>query len=175
MQHFFVFHLKIVTIEQIEQLKKEMGKMAEEIKIDFEAKKPSGIKLLTRLYDGHLVLNDIGVRLDDQLSNGEEITVPTNDDLQNISETFKKMVDVFTEITEEFSDVDNFIENFGGETKDFAEKLIVEMNEFNDGISEIGSTEGGLASYDDDKLNDWVNKMMGDIVETNETFSKLTK
>ena len=35
--------------------------MTEEISVNFQAKNPSGIKLLNRLYDGHLVLNDIGV------------------------------------------------------------------------------------------------------------------
>ena len=39
--------------------------MTEEISVNFQAKNPSGIKLLNRLYDGHLVLNDIGVRLDE--------------------------------------------------------------------------------------------------------------
>lgn len=149
--------------------------MTEEISVNFEAKKPSGIKLLNRLYDGHLVLNDIGVRLDDELSNGKEITVPTNDDLDHLRDTFKKMVDVFTDIINEYTNVDNFVNNFGGNTKEFAENLVSEMGDFNDGVSDIADTEGGLAAYDDDKLNEWVNKMMGEIVETNESFAKLTK
>lgn len=148
--------------------------MAEdEISVNFQAKKPSGIKLLNRLYDGHLVLNDIGVRLDDQLSNEQEITVPTEEDVNNISNTFKQMVEAFTDITNEYGDVNQFADNFGGNTKEFAEKLITEMVDFNDGVSDIADTEGGLAAYDDDKLNDWVNKMMGEIVETNESFNKL--
>ena len=46
--------------------------MTEEISVNFQAKNPSGIKLLNRLYDGHLVLNDIGVRLDELLNNEDE-------------------------------------------------------------------------------------------------------
>ena len=56
--------------------------MTEEIEVNFQARNPSGIKLLNRLYDGHLVLNDIGVRLDEQLNNeDEELTVPTKEDI----------------------------------------------------------------------------------------------
>lgn len=143
----------------------------EEIEVNFQAKNPSGIKLLNRLYDGHLVLNDIGVRLDEQLNNeNEELTVPTQDDVDNLSKTFGKAVQTFSDITEAYGDVNNFAENFAGSTKDFAEKLITEMADFNNGIADIGDTEGGLENYDNDKLNDWVNQVMGDIVETNEAF-----
>lgn len=152
--------------------------MAEdEISVNFQAKNPSGIKLLSRLYDSHLVLNDLGVRLDDQLSKGEdeEITVPNQEDIQNLSRTFEKTVDIFTEIVNKYQDVDNFADNFAGTTKDFAEKLLTEMADFNNGVAEIADTEGGLAAVDDDKLNDWINKIMGEIVETNESFSKLVE
>lgn len=152
--------------------------MAEdEISVNFQAKNPSGIKLLSRLYDNHLVLNDLGVRLDDQLSKGEdeEITVPNQEDIQNLSRTFEKTVDIFTEIVNKYQDVDNFADNFAGTTKDFAEKLLTEMADFNNGVAEIADTEGGLAAVDDDKLNDWINKIMGEIVETNESFSKLVE
>ncbi|GAA3634937.1 hypothetical protein GCM10022297_12190 [Lactobacillus hamsteri] len=147
--------------------------MSEEISVNFEAKNPSGIKLLNRLYDCHLVLNDIGVRLDQQITNGEELTVPTQEDVQNLNQTFGKAVQIFTDITDTYQDVNGFANNFGGDTRDFAEKLITEMVDFNNGIADIGDTEGGLASYDDDKLNDWVNQLMGEIVETNESFNKL--
>lgn len=147
--------------------------MAEEINVNFQAKNPSGIKLLNCLYDCHLVLNDIGVRLNDQVTNQEEITVPTQDDVNNLNETFNKAVQIFTDISEKYGDVNNFADNFGGDTRVFAEKLITEMVDFNNGIADIGDTEGGLAAYDDDKLNDWVNQVMGDIVDTNESFKTL--
>ncbi len=68
--------------------------MTEEIEVNFQAKNPSGIKLLNRLYDGHLVLNDLGVRLDEQLNNeDEELTVPTQEDVDNLSDTFGKTVE----------------------------------------------------------------------------------
>ncbi|KRL89173.1 hypothetical protein [Lactobacillus kalixensis] len=149
--------------------------MADEITVNFEAKNPSGIKLLNRLYEGHLVLNDIGVRLDEQLTKGEELTVPTEEDMKNINETFGKTVSAFTDIAEAYGDVNNFANNFAGDTKDFAEKLITEMVNFNDGVADIADTEGGLAAYDDDKLNDWVNRVMGDIVETNDAFNTLVQ
>lgn len=146
----------------------------EEIEVNFQAKNPSGIKLLNRLYDGHLVLNDIGVRLDEQLNNeNEELTVPTQDDVDNLSKTFGKSVQTFSDITDAYGDVNNFAENFAGSTKEFAEKLITEMVDFNNGIAEIGETEGGLENYDNDKLNDWVNQVMGDIVDTNDAFNTL--
>lgn len=45
------------------------------------------------------------------------------------------------------------------------------MVDFNNGIADIASV--GLESYDDEKLNDWINKMMGEVVDTNEAFNKL--
>lgn len=149
----------------------------EEIDVSFQAKNPSGIKLLNRLYDGHLVLNDIGVRLDEQLrnENEEELTVPTQEDVNNLSDTFGKMVDTFTDITDAYGDVNNFADNFAGATQSFAEALITELVDFNNGIADIGDTEGGLENYDNDKLNDWVNQLMNDIVATNEAFNTLIK
>lgn len=147
----------------------------EEIDVNFQAKNPSGIKLLNRLYDGHLVLNDIGVRLDEQLRNEEELTVPTQEDVNNLSDTFGKMVDTFTDITDAYGDVNNFADNFAGATQSFAEALIIELVDFNNGIADIGDTEGGLENYDNDKLNDWVNQLMNDIVATNEAFNTLIK
>ncbi|MCT3602659.1 hypothetical protein EFS28_06375 [Lactobacillus acidophilus] len=147
----------------------------EEIDVNFQAKNPSGIKLLNRLYDGHLVLNDIGVRLDEQLRNEEELTVPTQEDVNNLSDTFGKMVDTFTDITDAYGDVNNFADNFAGATQSFAEALITELIDFNNGIADIGDTEGGLENYDNDKLNDWVNQLMNDIVATNEAFNTLIK
>lgn len=149
----------------------------EEIDVNFQAKNPSGIKLLNRLYDGHLVLNDIGVRLDEQLrnENEEELTVPTQEDVNNLSDTFGKMVDTFTDITDAYGDVNNFADNFAGATQSFAEALITELVDFNNGIADIGDTEGGLENYDNDKLNDWVNQLMNDIVATNEAFNTLIK
>ena len=147
----------------------------EEIYVNFQAKNPSGIKLLNRLYDGHLVLNDIGVRLDEQLRNEEELTVPTQEDVNNLSDTFGKMVDTFTDITDAYGDVNNFADNFAGATQSFAEALITELVDFNNGIADIGDTEGGLENYDNDKLNDWVNQLMNDIVATNEAFNTLIK
>lgn len=150
--------------------------MTEEIDVNFQAKNPSGIKLLNRLYDGHLVLNDIGVRLDEQLNNDtEELTVPTQDDVKNLDNTFGKMVQTFSDITDTYGNVDTFADNFAGATKVFAEKLITEMVDFNNGIADIGGTEGGLENYDNDKLNDWVNQVMGDIVATNEAFNTLVE
>ncbi len=147
----------------------------EEIDVNFQAKNPSGIKLLNRLYDGHLVLNDIGVRLDEQLRNEEDLTVPTQEDVNNLSDTFGKMVDTFTDITDAYGDVNNFADNFAGATQSFAEALITELVDFNNGIADIGDTEGGLENYDNDKLNDWVNQLMNDIVATNEAFNTLIK
>lgn len=147
----------------------------EEIDVSFQAKNPSGIKLLNRLYDGHLVLNDIGVRLDEQLRNEEDLTVPTQEDVNNLSDTFGKMVDTFTDITDAYGDVNNFADNFAGATQSFAEALITELVDFNNGIADIGDTEGGLENYDNDKLNDWVNQLMNDIVATNEAFNTLIK
>ena len=77
------------------------------------------------------------------------------------------------DITDAYGDVNNFANNFAGSTKAFAEKLITEMVDFNNGIADIGDTEGGLENYDNDKLNNWVNQLMGDIVETNESFNTL--
>lgn len=127
------------------------------------------------MYDGHLVLNDIGVRLDEQLRNEEELTVPTQEDVNNLSDTFGKMVDTFTDITDAYGDVNNFADNFAGATQSFAEALITELVDFNNGIADIGDTEGGLENYDNDKLNDWVNQLMNDIVATNEAFNTLIK
>ena len=150
--------------------------MTEEIDVNFQAKNPSGIKLLNRLYDGHLVLSDIGVRLDEQLNNeNEELTVPTQEDVNNLNDTFGKMVQTFSDITDAYGNVDTFADNFAGTTKDFAERLITEMVDFNNGIADIGDTEGGLENYDNDELNDWVNQVMGDIVATNEAFNTLIK
>ncbi len=150
--------------------------MTEEIDVNLQAKNSSGIKLLNRLYDGHLVLNDIGVRLDEQLNNeNEELTVPTQEDVNNLDDTFGKMVQTFGDITNAYGNVDTFADNFAGTTKDFAERLITEMADFNNGIADIGDTEGGLENYDNDKLNDWVNQVMGDIVATNEEFNTLIK
>lgn len=150
--------------------------MTEEIDVNLQAKNPSGVKLLNRLYDGHLVLNDIGVRLDEQLNNeNEELTVPTQEDVNNLYDTFGKMVQTFGDITNAYGNVDTFADNFAGTTKDFAERLITEMADFNNGIADIGDTEGGIENYDNDKLNDWVNQVMGDIVATNEEFNNLIK
>lgn len=148
--------------------------MTEEIEVNFQAKNPSGIKLLNRLYDGHLVLNDIGVRLDEELNNADkELTVPTQDDVDNLSQTFGKTVEAFNDITNAYGDVNGFANNFAGATKAFAEKLITEMVDFNNGIADIGDTEGGIENYDNDKLNEWVNQLMSDIVETNDAFHTL--
>lgn len=145
--------------------------MTEEIEVNFQAKNPSGIKLLNRLYDGHLVLNDLGVRLDEQLNNeDEEPTVPTQEDVDNLSDTFGKTVEAFSDITDAYGDVNSFADNFAGSTKNFAEKLITEIVDFNNGIADIGDTEGGLENYDNDKLNEWVNQLMSDIVKTNDAF-----
>lgn len=145
--------------------------MTEEIEVNFQAKNPSGIKLLNRLYDGHLVLNDLGVRLDEQLNNeDEELTVPTQEDVDNLSDTFGKTVEAFSDITDAYGDVNSFADNFAGSTKNFAEKLITEMVDFNNGIADIGDTEGRLENYDNDKLNEWVNQLMSDIVKTNDAF-----
>ena len=145
--------------------------MTEEIEVNFQAKNPSGIKLLNRLYDGHLVLNDLGVRLDEQLNNeDEEPTVPTQEDVDNLSDTFGKTVEAFSNIIDAYGDVNSFADNFAGSTKNFAEKLITEMVHFNNGIADIGDTEGGLENYDNDKLNEWVNQLMSDIVKTNDAF-----
>lgn len=145
--------------------------MTEEIEVNFQAKNPSGIKLLNRLYDGHLVLNDLGVRLDEQLNNeDEELTVPTQEDVDNLSDTFGKTVEAFSDITDAYGDVNSFADNFAGSTKNFAEKLITEMVDFNNGIADIGDTEGELENYDNDKLNEWVNQLMSDIVKTNDAF-----
>lgn len=77
--------------------------MTEEIEVNFQARNPSGIKLLNRLYDGHLVLNDIGVRLDEQLNNeDEELTVPTQEDINNLNDTFGKTVEAFSDITDAY-------------------------------------------------------------------------
>ena len=150
--------------------------MTEEIDVNFQAKNPSGIKLLNRLYDGHLVLNDIGVRLDEQLNNeNEELTVPTQEDVNNLNDTFGKMVQTFSDITDAYGNVDTFAQNFAATTKDLRERLITEMVDINNGIADIGDTEGGLENYDNDKLNDWVNQVMGDIVATNEAFNTLIK
>lgn len=149
--------------------------MTDEISVNFEAKNPSGIKLLNRLYNEHLVLNDIGVRMNDQLTKGEDLTVPNQEDMQNLSNSFSKAVQTFTDITDAYGDVNNFANNFGGDTKEFAQKLIVEMVDFNNGIADIGDTAGGLANYDDDKLNEWINTMMDHVVETNNSFNKLLK
>mgnify|MGYP007042232284 CR=1 FL=1 len=97
------------------------------IEVNFQARNPSGIKLLNRLYDGHLVLNDIGVRLDEQLNNeDEELTVPTKEDIDNLSDTFGKTVEAFSDITDAYGDVNTLPNNFAGSTKAFAEKLITE-------------------------------------------------
>ena len=143
----------------------------EDINVEFQASNPRSVKLLDKLYDGHLVLNDIGFRLNEQLSGDGEITVPNDEDVQNLNDTFKKAVDTFTQITEEYGDVNQFAENFFGDTKTFAEAVITEMVDFNNGIADIASV--GLESYDDEKLNDWINKMMGEVVDTNEAFNKL--
>ena len=143
----------------------------EDINVEFQASNPRSVKLLNQLYDGHLVLNDIGFRLNEQLSGDGEITVPNEEDVQNLNDTFKKAVDTFTQITEEYGDVNQFAENFFGDTKTFAEAVITEMVDFNNGIADIASV--GLESYDDEKLNDWINKMMGEVVDTNEAFNKL--
>ena len=95
------------------------------------------------------------------------------EDIDNLSDTFGKTVEAFSDITNAYGDVNSFADNFAGSTKDFAEKLITEMVDFNNGIADIGDTEGGLENYDNDKLNDWVNQLMGDIVETNESFNTL--
>ena len=147
--------------------------MTEEISVNFEAKNPTDIKLLNRLYDVHLVLNDIAVRLDKEITDEVELTVPNEDDVQNLEQVFGKTVQAFTDMTEKYGDTDEFIDSFGGATKEFAIKLVSELVDFNNGIADIGNEEGGLAAYDEDKLNDWVNTMMGDIVETNESFSEL--
>ena len=99
------------------------------------------------------------------------MTVPTQADVDNLSETFGKTVTVFSDIADAYGDVNNFAENFGGTTKIFAQKLITELVDFNNGIADIGDSEGGLENYD--KLNDWINQVMSDIVETNEAFNAL--
>ncbi len=90
-----------------------------------------------------------------------------------MSDTFGKTVEAFSDITDAYGDVNNFANNFAGATKAFAEKLITEMVDFNNGIADIGDTEGGLENYDNDKLNNWINQLMGDIVETNDSFNVL--
>ena len=70
----------------------------EEIDVNFQAKNPSGIKLLNRLYDGHLVLNDIGVRLDEQLRNEEELTVPTQEDVNNFNSQYPLLEVRYTKV-----------------------------------------------------------------------------
>ena len=127
--------------------------MTEEIEVNFQARNPSGIKLLNRLYDGHLVLNDIGVRLDEQLNNeDEELTVPTKEDIDNLSDTFGKTVEAFSDIT-------------------IGIKFALLFT--NNGIAYIVDSECGLEIYDNYKINNWVNQLMGDIVETNESFNTL--
>ncbi|NRO49494.1 hypothetical protein IMAU30132_01869 [Lactobacillus helveticus] len=101
--------------------------------------------------------------------------MPTQEDVNNLYDTFGKMVQTFVDITNAYGNVDTFADNFAGTTKDFAERLITEMADFNNGIADIEDTEGGLENYDNDKLNDWVNQVMGDIVATNEEFNNLIK
>ena len=45
----------------------------EDINVEFQASNPRSVKLLDKLYDGHLVLNDIGFRLNEQLSGDGEL------------------------------------------------------------------------------------------------------
>lgn len=148
--------------------------MEDKISVNFHAQNPSDIKFLNRLYDSHLVLNDIAVRLDDQLNNAdEELTVPNQEDIQNLSQTFNKTVTILNDIIEKYNDLDSFIANFGDDTEKYAKNLVTELVEFNDGIADIGDTNGGLENYDDDKLNNWINAMMNHIVDTNDSFKKL--
>lgn len=148
--------------------------MTEDVNVTFEAINPSGIKLLNRLYDQHLVLNDLGVRLDQQLSDDEaELTIPTQEDLDNLRATFMSSIDIFSDIVKDYGDTQKFAANFGGLTRTFAEKLLIELKTYNDGVADIAKEDDGLASYDEDKLNDWINTMMGLIVETNEAFNQL--
>lgn len=149
--------------------------MAEEINVNFQAKEPGGIKFLARLYNCHLVLNDIGVRLNDELSAGKKITVPNEKDVADLNQTFKQAVQIFTDITQKYADVNNFANNFGGATKQFARCLIKELVDFNNGIADIGSTQGGLAAYDEQKLTDWLNRLLDEVAATNKALGILTK
>ncbi|MGQ5709599.1 hypothetical protein [Lactobacillus sp. PSON] len=146
--------------------------MAEDsINVEFQASDARSVKMLNQLYNYHLVLNDIAVRLNEQIGNSEEITVPNEEDVKNLNDIFSKSVGTFTDITSSYENVDKYIENFYGNTKDFAQALVEELVRYNNGIADIADV--GLDEYDEEKLNKWVNSMMEAVINTNETFNKL--
>lgn len=143
----------------------------ESINVEFQAIDARSVKMLSKLYNCHLVLNDIAVRMNDEINEGKDLTVPNEEDVKNINATFGKSVQIFTDIVDSYEDVNKYVDNFFGTTKEFAKPLVNEMIQFNDGISDISGA--GLESYDEEKLNDWINKMMNAIIETNDAFKKL--
>ena len=146
--------------------------MAEDsINVEFQASDARSVKMLNQLYNYHLVLNDIAVRLNEQIDNGEEITVPNEEDVKNLNSIFGKSVGTFTDITSSYENVNKYVENFFGNTKEFAQALVEELVKYNNGIADIADV--GLEDYDEEKLNEWVNDMMEAVIQTNEAFNKL--
>ena len=143
----------------------------ESINVEFQANDARSVKMLSRLYDCHLVLNDIAVRMNDEINEDKELTVPNEEDVQNINDTFGKSVQVFTDIVDAYGDVNKYVDNFFGTTQEFAKPLVSEMIEFNNGISEISDI--GLENYDEEKLNEWINELMNAIIATNGAFNNL--
>lgn len=143
----------------------------ESINVEFQARDARSVKMLNRLYDCHLVLNDIAVRMNDEINEEQDLTVPNENDVKNLNDTFAKSVQIFTDIVDSYEDVNKYIDNFFGKTKEFAQPLVAEMVQFNNGISEI--SEAGLNSYDEEKLNNWINEMMNAVIATNEAFNNL--
>lgn len=143
----------------------------ESINVEFQARDARSVKMLNKLYNCHLVLNDIAVRMNDEINEEQDLTVPNENDVKNLNDTFAKSVQIFTDIVDSYGDVNKYIDNFFGKTKEFAQPLVAEIIQFNNGLSEI--SEAGLDSYDEEKLNNWINEMMNAVIATNEAFNNL--
>lgn len=149
--------------------------MANEVGVQLQAKNPAAIKLLLRMYDNHLLLNDIAVRLNNDMSQGSQKTVPNQKDVERLGNAFGNITQIFTKISQQYGRVTAFAANFAGPTKDWAQNLIVELVDFNNGFADLNAKKGKVTAADEQKLNAWVDRLMAEIVASNEAFAKLNK
>lgn len=147
--------------------------MAAEIGVHLQAKNREAIKLLLRLYDDHLILNDIGVRWQDKIETGQKRMVPNQDDMKHLAQAFGDIVQIFSQITRQGS-VTDFAANFAGPTKTWAQNLIVELIDFNNGFAYLNQ-QSELSAAAQEKMNKWLDQLLTEIAATNKAFTKLTK
>lgn len=149
--------------------------MTNEVGVTLQAKNQAAIKLLLAMYDNHLLLNDIAVRLNEKINKESKKMILNPKDGEHLGSAFGKITQIFTEIRQQYGSVTNFAANFAGPTQDWAQKLIVELVDFNNGFAVLNSRKEKITAAKEQKMNAWLDGLMDEIAASNEAFAKLTK